>query len=87
MSGYHLFSKKWQAARKPHACIWCCEAIIPMEVYLRESSIYDGHHQNFAWHWDCWFDAKVNYFDHGEEEFTSGNDRPQMRPFRCMEAA
>jgi hypothetical protein len=54
---------------------------------LREASIYDGSHQNFAWHWDCWFDAKENYFKHGEEEFTSGMERPAMVPFRSMEAA
>lgn len=85
---YHLFSKTWQPARKPHACIWCGDRIRLLEVYLREKSIYDGHHQNHAWHWDCWFFAQVEYFNQGEEEFSArSNERPPMRPFRCMEAA
>lgn len=85
---YHLFAKTWQAARKPHRCIWCGHGIVRMEVYLRERSVYEGRHQNHAWHWDCWFDAHENYFKHGEEEFSPGDyERPVMQPFRCMEAA
>lgn len=84
---YHLFSAKWLQARKPHWCIWCSHRIVKLDIYLREASIYEGRHQNHAWHWDCWFDAKVNYFDQGETEFCSGMDRPAMLPFRCMEAA
>lgn len=83
---YHLFSKKWHGARKPHTCVWCYGRIVKTEVYLREKSIFEGHHQNHAWHWDCWFDAQENYFKHGESEFTSGMDRPLMLPFRSMEA-
>lgn len=83
---YHLFSKQWLGARKAHRCIWCDGKIAATEVYLRERSIYDGQHQNHAWHWDCWFDAQVNYFDQGEEEFTSGMERPAMLPFRSIEA-
>ena len=85
--GYHLFEAKWVAARKSHGCVWCACRIERNEVYRREHSIYDGSHQNFAWHWDCWFDAKVNYFNQGEEEFISGMERPAMLPFRSMEAA
>lgn len=84
---YHLFSKTWQAARKPHTCVWCYSRIVKAEIYLREKSIYEGHHQNHAWHWDCWFDAQENYFKCGEAEFTSGMDRPAMLPFRSMEAS
>lgn len=85
---YHLFNKKWLAARKPHVCIWCCGRIVRMEIYLREASIYEGRHQNHAWHWDCWFDAQQSHFGHGEEDFLPGDgDRPKMLPFRCMEAA
>lgn len=84
---YHLLSKAWIAARKPHRCIWCCGKIAPTEVYCREASIYDGYHQNHAWHWDCWFDAQENYFRQGEEEFMPGEtERPQMKPFRSIEA-
>lgn len=83
---YHLFSKAWLGARKPHTCVWCYQRIAKTEVYLREKSIFEGHHQNHAWHWDCWFDAKENYFNQGEQEFTSGMDRPPMLPFRSMEA-
>jgi hypothetical protein len=84
---YRAFSKTWTEARKAHRCIWCEQKIVPLEIYLREHSIYDGNHQNFAWHWDCYFDAAENYFKYGEEEFSPGNERPQMLPFRCMEAA
>ncbi|MCK1568958.1 hypothetical protein IVB08_34435 [Bradyrhizobium sp. 173] len=84
---YHLFSKSWRAARQSHRCIWCDEQIALTEVYLREKSVYDGHHQNHAWHWDCWFDAQVNHFASGEEDFISGMPRPAMMPFRSMEAS
>lgn len=83
---YHLFSIRVVAARKPHRCIWCSQRIERGDVYLREASVYDGQHQNFAWHWDCRFDALVNHFNDGEEEFCSGNPRPEMLPFRSMEA-
>lgn len=82
---YHLFSARWVNARKPHGCIWCGGRVERGDVYRREKSIYDGNHQNFSWHWDCWFDAKVNYFDHGETEFSTDYERPAMLPFRSME--
>ncbi len=84
---YHLFNKVWRAARKPHVCVWCGQRIVALDIYLREKSIYDGSHQDHAWHWDCWFDAHENYFKHGEEEFSTDNERPAMLPFRCMEAS
>lgn len=85
---YHLFSAKVVGARKMHSCIWCWCAIVPGDVYYREESVYDGRHQHHAWHWDCWFDARENYFRYGEEEFTSGDvPRPDCLPFRSMEAA
>lgn len=84
---YHLFNKKWVTARVRHVCIWCGQYVVPLEIYLREESIYDGRHQNHAWHWDCWFDAQTNYFSRGEEDFSTGNERPAALPFRCMEAA
>ena len=84
---YHLFSRKAVIARKAHVCIWCCQHVERNDVYYREQSVYDGAHQNFAWHWDCWHDSRVNYFDSYGEEFTSGQDRPVMHPLRSMEAA
>lgn len=88
MSGdYHLFSAHWVAARKPHRCIWCSQRIAPTEVYMREHSVYDYQHQNHAWHWDCWFDALRSFEEYGDENFISGNDRPEMLPFRSMEAS
>lgn len=73
---YHLLSEKWVAARRPHRCIWCGQRIATNEIYLRERSIFDWNHQNHAWHWDCWFDAKVNYFDFYEEFEPYENERP-----------
>ena len=87
MSGYHMFSRRLVTARKPQRCIWCWQRIERGDVYYREASIYDGRHQNHAWHWDCWFDAQVEYFSSGQEDFTSGMERPPMLPFRSMEAA
>lgn len=85
---YHLFSRKAVTARKPHICIWCAQWIVRGDVYYREASVYDGTHQNFAWHWDCWHDSHETYFQqNGEDEFVSGQDRPSMLPFRSMEAA
>lgn len=83
---YHLFQKDWVSARKPHRCIWCGHRIAQNEIYLRERSVFDGTHQNHAWHWDCWFDAQENYFRYKTEFSPGDNERPEMLPFRCMEA-
>lgn len=83
---YHLFSKMVVAARKPHTCIWCWQRVERGDVYYREASVYDGRHQNFAWHWDCWFYSHEDFFRY-QEDFTPGMDRPEMLPFRSMEAA
>ena len=83
---YHLFSLTPHIARKQHRCIWCYEPVVRGEVYYREASIFEGRHQNFAWHWDCYFDAQAVGEASGEWEFISDNERPPMLPFRSMEA-
>ena len=83
---YHLFSRKAFVARKRHVCIWCYQRIERGDVYYREASVYDGRHQDHAWHWDCWF-GSADYFRDGPSDFTPGMDRPEMLPFRSMEAA
>lgn len=77
MSGYHCFSAKPTMALKRHRCIWCGEHIEPGENYLREKSVYDGQHQNHAWHHEC-HDAAQEDFRSGDCEFTPYQaDRPQ----------
>lgn len=73
---YSLLSRAAVKARKAHSCIWCCHPILPGSQYVREASIYDGHHQNFAWHEACRKDADDYFDDGGCEEFTSGNNMP-----------
>ena len=50
---YHLFSARRTKARKNHQCVWCSHPIAIGSVYVRERSIYDGAHQNLAWHEAC----------------------------------
>ncbi|KQZ96796.1 hypothetical protein ASD74_05945 [Rhizobium sp. Root564] len=73
---YALLRRATVKARKSHACIWCCNEVLPGSQYIRENSIYDGHHQNFAWHEACRHDAERYFDDGGCEEFTSGQEMP-----------
>lgn len=86
---FHEFSRNLMVARKPHSCIWCSQVVPAGDVYYRQRSVYDGAFQNFAWHWDCYFNS-MSYFrgeDYGNGvEFASGQERPLTAPFRSMEA-
>lgn len=69
---YSLLKRSATKARKEHVCIWCCFPILSGSQYVRETSTYDGHFQNFAWHEACRKDAD-EYFGNGEIEFTPGD--------------
>lgn len=73
---YHCFSEKHQTAREPHQCIWCCHVILRGSKYVRERSIFDGHHQNFAWHEACRADAIAGWEAGADKEFISDNEMP-----------
>jgi hypothetical protein len=45
-------------------------------LYRRESSVYDGAFQNFAWHEACLMDADEWFAETRQEEFTSGHQMP-----------
>ncbi|MDO9364646.1 MAG: hypothetical protein Q7T60_17090 [Sphingopyxis sp.] len=74
--GYHCFSEKLTTAKAQHRCIWCCHQILTGSKYVREHSVYDGHHQNFAWHEACRAHAVAGWKDGADEEFISGNEMP-----------
>lgn len=85
---YHLFSDRRTKARKRHACIWCCCAILPGSVYVREHSVYDGGFQNFAWHEACHADATEWFAEAGgETEFISGHEMPFHALYQLEAAA
>lgn len=73
---YHCFSDRRTVARKSHRCVWCSHAILLGSTYRRERSVYDGHHQNFAWHEACRSDADQWFAETGIEEFFTDNDMP-----------
>lgn len=76
---YTLFSEKTVKAKKNHRCIWCGQSIEAGSKYVRESSIYYGDFQNFAWHDECRAYAMDNYFNEGEEEFLGfSQERPTL---------
>lgn len=84
---YSLLSRKQTVARKQHHCIWCCCPILAASHYVRESSTYDGHFQDFAWHEACRKDAD-DYFGNGESEFTPGDaDMPFHALYRLEVSA
>jgi len=73
---YHLFSRDLVTARKEHRCIWCCYRILAGSRYLREASISDGRHQNFAWHEACNKAAQDFFCESGDDIFLSGEEMP-----------
>lgn len=76
MSGYHCFSCNTVKARKRRRCIYCGEHIEIGETYEREKSVYDGAHQNHAWHPECLADQR-EAARQGDVEFTQHSaDRP-----------
>lgn len=79
---YHCFSEKSVRARKPHRCIWCSYPVLEGSIYVREQSVYDGRHQNHAWHEACRKDACEHFEESGEGEFHSGNEMPFGALFR-----
>lgn len=83
---YHLFTLRPRRARKPHRCVWCSLAILPGSIYLREASVYDGAHQDFAWHEACNAAAMDWLAETQETEFVSGNDMPFYALYK-LEAA
>lgn len=66
---YHCFSEKLTTAKDVHRCIWCGHRILTASKYIRERSIYDGHHQNMAWHEACRSDALAGWRAGHDEEF------------------
>jgi len=73
---YHLFRRLLVTARKDHHCIWCCDRILSGSRYLREASVFDGRHQDFAWHEACNKAARDYFADGGDETFISGEEMP-----------
>lgn len=73
---YHLFSRRLVVARKDHRCVWCFNPILSGSRYLREASIFDGRHQDFAWHEACNKAAQDYFADTGDETFISGEEMP-----------
>jgi len=72
---YHLFSVVTRKARKPHACIWCGQKIIPGEIYSDERSVYDGSIQRHRWHPECQERSWEIFRKEGEEEFSAYENR------------
>lgn len=66
---YHCFSEKLTTAKDDHRCIWCGHRIMRASKYIRERSIYDGRHQNMAWHEACRADALSGWRAGHDEEF------------------
>lgn len=79
---YHCFSDTKTVARKPHRCVWCSRLILSGSTYRREHSVYDGHHQNFAWHEACRKDADDWFSESGSEEFATDNEMPWLELYR-----
>lgn len=78
---YHCFSMTLQRAKRQHSCIWCGRTILLGSHYKREKSVYDGHHQNFAWHEACRADADEWFGEHGEDDFFPGD---HDMPYRAL---
>ena len=74
--GYTLIHETTQKAAKRYVCIWCGEAILAGQTYVREFSTFDGDTQKLKWHPEC-RDASADYFQSGEDEFSPHeNERP-----------
>lgn len=84
--GYHCFSEKRQTARRNHRCIWCGNVVLAGSRYVRENSIYDGRHQNFAWHEACRADALAGWRAGADEEFIAGDAEMPFFSLWQMEA-
>ena len=73
---YTLIHETTQRAAKRYACIWCGEAILPGQTYVREFSTFDGDTQKLKWHPEC-RDAAFEYFREVDNEFSPHeNERP-----------
>lgn len=73
---YSLLNRSATKARKEHTCMWCGHAVIAASRYVRETSVYDGTMQSFAFHEAC-MKANDEYFnDVGEGEFPEDAEMP-----------
>lgn len=73
---YSLLNRSATKARKAHACVWCGHSVLAGSQYVRESSIYDGGFQNFAFHEACLKAADDYFSEIGEGEFPEGSEMP-----------
>ena len=84
---YHCFSEKLTTAKDDHRCIWCGHRILRASKYIRERSIYDGRHQNMAWHEACRSDANSAYRHCSEYEFMPGDNEMPFFALYQLDAA
>jgi hypothetical protein len=73
---YSLLNRAGTKARKIHCCMWCGHPIMAASHYVRETSVYDGNMQSFAFHEAC-MKANDEYFnDMGDGEFPDDAEMP-----------
>ena len=66
---YTLISERSHKALKRYLCIWCGEAILPGQQYVREFSVYEGDVQKHKWHPEC-REASAEFFREVDNEFS-----------------
>lgn len=83
---YSLLNRSATKARKEHTCMWCGHAVIAASRYVRETSVYDGTMQSFAFHEAC-MKANDEYFnDVGEGEFPEDAEMPFLALYQLETA-